>query len=445
MIRHSSPKISIVCAVWGLTLLLVLLHGIAVAQDQDPLAPPALPAEPEPDLPPAKTLWQHIEQRLFEEPTLLPPNELEALYQKLEEWKKTHHLPISIGAHNWFHINNNGPHTSGYGIPGLNGTYFYYLLADPRVYGGPLADKVGVHLEARFRDGNTPFRAYFPETAAYFYEAYGWIETPFGRLKGGAIVRRFGIEWDGSWWGNVQYFDGLKLNPDLGISLEETPEMTAGFKVDRYLQFFVRDYNVSGSIVGANPESVVGSRQVNTLMGRIVPTWALPNQSTLALGLSGFAGEIRNDPIIYLVGGNVLRQIPPGSPVPPGSKRAVGAWAADLTYTQGGLRVFGEFDQLYGTFSPSRYVSGGPSNRTTDLLAGFNYRKGPITYTFSFSAGFDSNPSGTQLLWVPGGVVALMSNVDLYINYVFWKVHASGAPQFTTFEDGVQMVFVWRY
>ncbi|HKN85953.1 MAG TPA: hypothetical protein VJV04_03745 [Nitrospiraceae bacterium] len=410
------------------------------------MAPPALPPESEPVLPPVKTIQELIRQRLFEEPTLLPPSFIDASYRALEQWKKDHHIPITIGAHNWFHLNNGGPHATGYGIPGLNGTYFYYLLADPAFYAGPLADKAGIHVEARFRDGNTPFRAYFPATNAYFYEAYGWLQTPFGRLKGGAVVRRFGIDWDGSWWGNVQYFDGLKLNPDLGVSLEDTHDFRNGLKVDRFVQFFVKDYNVSGSIVGANPESVVGSRQVNTLMARVVPTWSFRDHSAVALGLSGYVGEIRNDPGIYVIGQPVLRQTgTAGSPAPTGGKESVGAWAVDLSYFNGGLRVFGEFDQLYGTLSPSRYVSGGPSNRTTDVLVGFNYKRGPITYTFSYSAGFDSNPSGTQRLWVPGGVVALTSNVDMYVNYVFWQVRQHGMSQFVTFENGVQSVFVWRY
>lgn len=433
-----------VAAGYLLCLLMALAASPSLAQDQDididPFAPPAGPAEPELPLPPAHSIWQRLGQRLFEEPTLLPPSNLDRIYAGFQRWKQEHHVPISIGAHHWFHINTDGPYPTGYGIPSLNGTYFYYLLVDPHFYGGPLADKVGIHLEPRFRDGNKPFRAFFPATAAFFWEAYGWVQTPVGRLKGGAIMRRFGIDWDGSWWGNAQYFDGLKLNADLGLSLEETPTFQHGFKVDRFLQFFVKDYNVSGSIVGANPESVVGSRQVNTLMGRVVPTWALDQASTVALGLSGFVGEIRNDPITYLVGQSFLRSIDPG-----GSKKAVGAWGGDVTYTRGGFRAFAEVDQLEGTFSPARYVSGGPSNRTTDTLVGFNYRHGPVTYTVSFSAGFDSNPSGTQLLWVPGGVIALTSYADLYVNYVFWEIRKSGAAQFATVENGLQVVYVWHF
>lgn len=432
-----------------LFISLPLWPGSGQAQDSDPLAPAALPSEPEPVLPPVKTIRELITQRFFEEPTLLPPNNfLDSTYRLLERWKQAHHIPITIGAHNWFHVDNGGPYTTGYGIPGLNGTYFYYLLADPAVWSGPLAGKVGTHIELRFRDGNTPFRAFFPSKNVWFYEAYGWVETPIGRLKGGAIVRRFGIDWDGSWWGNVQYFDGLKLNPDVGVSWERTPEPRGGFKLDSFLQFFTTDYNVSGSIVGAIPESVIGSSQRNTGMTRMVPTWYFRDRSSLALGLSGFVGEIVNAPVIHVIGQEVLRQGgAPGVPMPPsaGHKEAVGAWAVDVTYTKGGFKVFGEFDQLYGTLSPSRYVSGGPSNRITDLLVGFNYKRGPVTYTFSYSAGFDANPSGTQHLWVPGFIVAVTQNVDFYMNYVRWEVRRHGSSTFTTFENGFQLVFVWRY
>lgn len=423
----------------GLVLLLVMLHALALAQELDPLAQPALPPGEEPVLPSPRTLLGALARRLFTEPTLLPPNNfIDATYRLIERWKQEHHIPITIGAHNWFHVDNAGPYTTGYGIPGLNGTYFYYLLADPILPFGPLAGKVGTHLEVRFRDGNTPFRAFFPDKHAWFYEAYGWVDTPGGRLKGGAIWQRFGIDWDGSWWGNLQYLHGFKLNPNLGFSWERVPSPGQPFKLDSFVQFFVTEDNVNGVIVGADQKSVIGSTQQTTLNVRLVPTWSFPDRSSLAMGLSGFVGEIVNDALIHVIGQQPVQP-------PAGRKEAIGAWAFDLTYAHGGLKLFGEVLQQYGTLSPSNYASGGPSNRQTLLLAGLNYKLGPVTYTFSYSGDFLENPVGTEHMWVPGFVVALTQNVDFYMNYVLWKDRKTDAPGFATLENGFQLVFNWRY
>ena len=83
-----------------------------------------------------------------------------------------------------------------------------------------------------------PLRPFYVNDADFWlWEAYGFLDTPLGRLKMGQIYRQFGLFWDDSWWGNVQYMDGMKLRSDYGVSLEDTPEFKDGFKIDRYLQF----------------------------------------------------------------------------------------------------------------------------------------------------------------------------------------------------------------
>jgi hypothetical protein len=121
------------------------------------------------------------------------------------------------------------------------------------------------------------------------------------------------------------------------------------------------------------------------------------------------------------------------------------AWCVDGTYTNGGLKVFFEGLQSYGTLSPSRYVSYGPSNRLTDLLVGVNWTSGPITYRFCYSVGFDDDPSGTQNLFVPGITVAVTKNVEFYLEYAFQDVRHSGNDKFTTLENGIQAVLHWHF
>jgi hypothetical protein len=128
----------------------------------------------------------------------------------------------------------------------------------------------------------------------------------------------------------------------------------------------------------------------------------------------------------------------------PGNQ-VLGAWGLDATYTNGNLKLFVEGLQSYGTLSPSRYVSFGPSNRLTDALVGFNWTHGSITYRFSYSAGFDDNPSGTQHVFVPGVTVALSRNAEFYLEYVRQEVRHGGSENFTTLENGVQLVLHWHF
>jgi len=346
-------------------------------------------------------------------------------YEDWTAWKKDHSLPITVGAHNWFHVNNGGPNASGYGIPGLRGTYYWFLDADPRLtLNNDLIQAIGYHGEMRFRESDDKFRAFFHNTHAWFYENYGYLDTPIGRFKGGHIWKRFGLDWDGTWWGNVQYFDGLKLDTGYGFSWENTWYPADSLKLDSLVQYFISEADVSGSLVGANPQSVSGSKERNIGVIRLVPTWQLNDDSSLAIGISGLAGEIQNTAAL---GGDTSQL----------------AWAADVTYTWKKFKVFGEVDQSFGVLNPARYVSGGPSDRITDVLAGIAYQHGPVTYRFNWSGGFDVNPSGHQYLWVPGVTVALTKNVLLYAEYVKWTV-TSSADKRAVFEDGFQLVLNWR-
>lgn len=348
-------------------------------------------------------------------------------YENWEAWKQEHHLPITIGAYNWFHINNGGPAASGYGIPGLRGTYYWYLDADPRItLHNDFIQAIGYHGELRFRESDNKFRSYFHNTHEWFYENYGYVDTPVGRLKGGQIWMRFGMDWDDTWWGDVQYFDGLKLDTGYGFSWENTwhPTDDNRFKLGSFVQYFITQPDVSGSLVGANPQSVPGSHERNIGVIRLVPTWQLTDKSSLAIGVSGLAGQIQNTAAL---GGDTSQL----------------AWAADATYTYEHFKVFGEVDQSFGVINPNRYVSGGPSDRITDTEIGAAYQCGPVTYRLAWSAGFDANPSGHQYLWVPGVTVALTKNVTLYAEYVNWNV-TNSADKRTVFENGFQLALNWR-
>jgi hypothetical protein len=351
-------------------------------------------------------------------------NAWDSAFGDWDAWKAAHGLHLTIGAFNWFHVNNSGPNATGYGIPGLEGTYFYYVQLDPRFT--PAAGAVrgaGVHVDFRFRDSADPLRPFYDNTY-WFYQLYGWIDTGYGRIKAGQIWKRFGLDWDGSWWGDVQFFDGFKFNPDYGISWEQQWEISKRAQLDSFVQYFVAQDGVSSALASGNPESVPGARARNTGVIRLVPRWNFSDSCSLALGLSMLAGEIHG---ITPQGGD-------------DTQTAVGS---DLTFTYGQLAVFGEALRSYGIVNPQRYVSGGPSDRISELLFGGSYRYGPVLFRVAWSAGFDEHPAGRQYMWVPGVTVGITKNLDLYAEYVRWDVIPSGAHRLI-FEDGAQVVLNWH-
>src|ERR1044071_279342 len=102
-----------------------------------------------------------------------------------------------------------------------------------------------------------------------------------------------------------------------------------------------------------------------------------------------------------------------------------------------------EASQSFGVINRNRYVSGGPSDRISDFLLGAEYKYGPATFRIAWSAGFDSNPSGHQYLWVPGITLGLTKNVDLLAEYIRWDV-TNKDHKTALFEDGFQLIINWR-
>ena len=363
---------------------------------------------------------------------MFPDSYPETLFDSLQKWKQTYKLPIRAEAWHWQHQNTGGPLGSGYGIPTIRGTLFWSLKADPEMDCDPdgFIKKIGVHSELRLRE-QEKYRSFYP-SGVWFWELYAWADTPVGRVKAGQIWRRFGLDWDGTFFGSILFYDGFMINPDYGLSWEHTWSGSDDFKVDSFAQFFIAQDGINGSLSGTDSESQVGSAQHNTGIVRLIPTWTLSDDSTVALGLSGMTGEIRNNPIHVAVPNQVL-----------------GAWAVDLTYAKGRWKVFAEALQCYGVRNPVRFVSGGPSNRTTDVLAGIHYKLGPATYRVSYSAGFDDNPYGWEQMWTPGVTIALTKNIDFYAEWVRWDVYNNAQAVATgghrEIEDGISFAINWRY
>ncbi len=332
-------------------------------------------------------------------------------------------MPITGGAWHWFHESLIG-RSGGYGIDGLRGTYFWYVFADPE-YDLGCGKKVGGHVELRLRETDT-FRS-FIDDQVWTWELYGYLQDEdWGTLKAGQLYTRFGLFWDGVFFGNAPYFDGLKLDADWGVSWEKTTEIHDCLKLDSYVQFFFHEDQSNGSFGGGDAESVSGYTEKNTAIVRVVPTWTRADGSQIALGISGLVGQI--DSTIAL------------------PDETVSAYALDLTYTKGPWKMFVEGSQTFGVRNPVRYVSGGPSDRLTNILTGLQYTHGAMTYRCSYSNSIDDNPHAVQHMIDAGVTATLTKHVDMYLEYVNQRVSDATVPgQNGYFFNGIEYVINWHF
>lgn len=349
---------------------------------------------------------------------------LACTYDRLQEWKKCHGVPIEVGAWHWFHYGNDSGDLD-YGLPpNLDGTYYWYVTVDPSFdVCSRWVTKAGVHAQVRFRENDDPFRPWFDENV-WLWEAYAWAETPIGKLKAGDIWKRFGFDWDGSWYGNLPYFDGWKLDPDWGVSWERSGALggRGDFAWDAFAQVFFAEDEVNGSIAGADAESSDDSEEGITGVLRFVPKWRLPDCSTLALGASLLVGEVEHET--------------------EGDDTIVAA-AVDASWTKDRFKVYGEAMWSEGVVSEAHYVTGGPSDSSFIWSVGAHYVVGPATLRATFQRAEYENPGGEQDFLLVGATIALVKNVDLYVEYVKWDVEADGADE-VEFEDGWNFILHWR-
>jgi hypothetical protein len=144
--------------------------------------------------------------------------------------------------------------------------------------------RFGLHIEPRFRDAK--LRPFF-DGPIWIQEAYA--HATFGRtiFKVGKVATQLGYFWDGSYYGNVQMFDGIKLDFGYGLSAEGTvgPDRPVGARW--WLQYFLRDGGTNYSLPGRDTISIPGAHRRNELIGRLEPFWAPTKRSELRIGASG--------------------------------------------------------------------------------------------------------------------------------------------------------------
>lgn len=351
-------------------------------------------------------------------------NSIDNLMKLILAPKDWFECPVHVGGWHWWNIDTGGLGKGGYGAAGFRGTYAYYLIGQPSV---TLEDgsKIGGFVFFAGRDGDH-YRTYYNRNF-WFLEGYAsyWSED-LGTVKAGLVNNKFGLDDYLGFIGSAPYFDGFIMDSDYGLSWERTHEVCDDLTVDTFVQFFFHDGEWNGSLRNHDSESVVGIHERNTSVTRIVPKWKLDDGSTIAWGFSGMIGTIDSD-------------------VPGFDTGTRSVWGTDLSYNDGPLLLRGEVLQIFGPGVPTRFASGGASNRITSFVTEAAYTVGPVKYRSMYSGSYDSNPDGRQNIWSVGAVTQVTPNVRVFTEYSEWTIDGNDVFGHAKVIEGVQVVINWQY
>ncbi len=291
----------------------------------------------------------------------------------------------------------------------------------------------GVHAEARF--SSPKYRGYY-KGDVWYQEAYGYYRLQNSILKIGKEYTHFGKFWDGSYYGNVLYYDGLLLNPDNGISWEGQLHNSHGWQANYYLQYFVIDGGTNGSLDpfgetgegGLNGEetgdgapidpacinsngnfiygcqsgrdsiSIPGAHRRNEAIARFNQIWSLSHHNTLTFGLN----------YEYL-----LADLSPLLP----RRFNVNRYGVDTSFSHLNFSVFFEWVHQQGYTVTDYPLEDNPSKNIDYYWAGTSYKFGKYVAYFNYSDGFYHDEDIHDITEIPG--------VSYQLNKIF-----SGALEF---------------
>jgi len=268
----------------------------------------------------------------------------------------------------------------------------------------------GIHLEPRFRDGK--LRPFF-EGPAWIEEGYtSWTFGPFAKLKVGKLYSRLGLFWNNSFYGNVQVYDGLKLSPDYGASLEGTFGERIG--LNYWAQFFLVDGRTNVSLADRDTVSVPGARRRNEVVLNLEPFIKLSETALLRAGVSleHFKADLPVD------ADQVLRL------------------AAHAKLTVGGFGAWGELLHQKGRHVTNFPIAGTPASEdqaavpgrasgdNTYFEVGAEYTLASFTLRYNVSSARYADVRIREWMHVPAIAYKVADPITLQAELVIWRRHS---------------------
>jgi hypothetical protein len=271
-------------------------------------------------------------------------------------------------------------------------------------------DTVGFHFEPRFRD--TKLRPYF-NSNIWVQEVYAYANTPVGVIKGGKEYEHLGIFWDDSFYGNMQYFDGFKLNPNYGFSFEGSTAdwkfapglKDSPFALDYSAQFFVNDGSTEGALDQHDVLSY-NARKRDIVAVRIAPSFKPTDDVKITIG--GFGEDFRAD------FGN------------PDQSNNVDTFGGDVRVDIGPWSGYGEYTKRNGMTAPDYPIKGADDHHKTYVLAGTKIEIWKFVFRLNVSHVRYEDVKIEETLFVPQVIVNLHKHVSLLVEYAYWWRHVPG-------------------
>ena len=306
----------------------------------------------------------------------------------------------------------------------------------------------GAHIDMRFRDNK--FRGYYPSNF-WFQQAYGFYRQPNYIIKIGKEYTHFGKFWDGSYYGNVLYFDGIVLNPDDGISWEGKLPHLRGWQMHYYLQYFVVDGTTNGSLdpwgqngeggldgqetgdgapivsslqTGRDTVSIPGSHRRNEVIARVEPIFLLPHNCKLKLGLN--YEHLLSD----------ITDVNDSSVVP--ERIHMHRYAADLTFVHNNWSIFFEWAHQDGLTALDFPLFNQPSRHIDYYWAGTRYKFGKFTVYYNYSDGFYHDENIHDITQVPGIGYQVNKYISSSFEYGYW--YRIDAGSFSTNDNSLNFI-----
>ena len=267
--------------------------------------------------------------------------------------------------------------------------------------------RVGFHVEYRMRTDK--LRPFFtgPDWAQ---QAYMDVHVPYGIVKAGEVYKQFGIFTDYSFYGGLTYFDGIKYDPEWGVSYEGSNKLDDRVSLDHDIQFF-RNSQINGSLEGRDVVSDPTSHRENEFVARVVPRFQLADKIYFAIGPSFERGQVT-----HTVAGTFL---------PTNDYWRTGV---EATLDLGPTKLYGEVIRqnyngpFYAYLPKVTYGTVGintPIYHLPWLSTHINYGQGDY-FTPAGDVGPYGVPRGKEQIIQPGLVFTLGKGYAIYEEYNYW-------------------------
>lgn len=336
-------------------------------------------------------------------------DEKKGFLERFEEFRQALPFDLHGGAYLWHYeplIGDTKNHSE---------IYFVYLTLDAKF------DDFGFHFEPRWRD--TPLRAFF-QSNVWIQEAYvSWKVLDIegfrpGTLKAGKIYTQFGRMWDGVFYGNLPYFDGLKLDPDLGLSLENAWEAGPSTTLNYSLQYFEEDGETNGSLPGRDTLSIPGAEQGPTAVARVAPTFKLGEGVSATVGVSAMfmKADLPTDD-------DKVRRL-----------------NVEASLMVGPVELFADYTHQKGHHVIGFPVAGPTSDENHYLMSGASWQVLPwLCPRVSYSvADYTEDTDIRQTMLLTGVNFAVHKHVTIMIEHVYWRQREPGSDE--TIDDSLNLV-----